>query len=219
LRVLLAFLLALVVIIAAGALVFLNLGRWLVVQDPLAPARAIVPLSGRMPARAVEAARLYRQHLAPEVWLTHPQGAQQALAPYGISYVGEQQYNREVLEKLGVPASSIRILEPRIANTADEIRVIANELDRVDGQRVILVTSPPHTRRVKTIWLKLVGNNPEAIVRHTRASPFEADRWWSNTEDSLDVLRETLGLVNAWAGFPLHPPRRPSRAAGGVPAR
>jgi uncharacterized SAM-binding protein YcdF (DUF218 family) len=218
LRVLLAFLLALVVILAAGALVFLNLGRWLVVQDPLAPARAIVPLSGRMPARAIEAARLYRQHLAPEVWLTHPYGAQQPLARYGISYVGEQEYNREVLEKLGVPASSIRILEPRIANTADEIRVIADELERVNGQRVILVTSPPHTRRVKTIWHELIGNNPEAIVRYTHAEPYEADRWWDNTQDALDVLRETLGLVNAWAGFPLHPPR-PYPMAGAAPAK
>src|SRR2546425_12792523 len=50
---------------------FLGIGRWLVVEDPLVKARAIAVLSGRMPLRAIEAAKLYRQGYAPEVWLTH----------------------------------------------------------------------------------------------------------------------------------------------------
>jgi uncharacterized SAM-binding protein YcdF (DUF218 family) len=206
LRALAALLIAFVVLAAAGALAFLGLGHWLVVEDRLGPARSIVVLSGDMPARAIETARLYRQHDAPEVWVTHPRGPERALASYGIAYVGEEEYNREVLEKLGVPAGSIRILEPRIVNTADEVRVIAEELHRVDGQRVILMTSPLHTRRVRTIWRKLVGNDPEAIVRYTRAKPFDPSRWWDNTADALDAVREILGLANAWAGFPIHPP-------------
>src|SRR5262249_19523356 len=47
-----------------------GLGRWLVVADPLGPARAVVVLSGRVPFRAIEAAAIYRGGLAPEVWLT-----------------------------------------------------------------------------------------------------------------------------------------------------
>ena len=54
-----------------GVLVFFGVGRWLVVEDPLAKARAIVVLSGAMPSRALEAAKLYREGYAPEVWLTH----------------------------------------------------------------------------------------------------------------------------------------------------
>jgi len=205
LRVLLALLVALIMVAAIGALVLLRLGGWLVVQDALEPSRAIVVLSGHMPARAIEAAWIYQQHYAPEVWLSHPPSARQVLARYGIAYVEEQEYNREVLEKLGVPPGSIRILSPGIVNTADEVRVVAAELERVGGKRVILVTSPPHTRRVKTIWRKLAGNRQEAIVRYTRAESFHADRWWDNTGDALDVMRETLGLLDAWAGFPLGP--------------
>jgi hypothetical protein len=33
------------------------------------------------------------------------------------------------------------------------------------------------------------------------------DRWWRASGDALDVVREALGLVNAWAGLPLHPSR------------
>ena len=42
-------------------------GRWLLVQDKLEKAQAIVVLSGRMPLRAIAAARLYHAGDAPEV--------------------------------------------------------------------------------------------------------------------------------------------------------
>ena len=47
-----------------------EIGRSLMVADPLEPAKAIVVLSGRVPFRAMEAASIYRDGLAPEVWLT-----------------------------------------------------------------------------------------------------------------------------------------------------
>src|ERR1700682_3697500 len=58
-------------ILFLAALVFLKVGRWLVVEDPLQKTDAIAVLSGRMPSRALEAARLYRAGYAPEVWLTY----------------------------------------------------------------------------------------------------------------------------------------------------
>src|SRR5260370_36163056 len=51
-------------------IILLGVGRWLVVEDPLEKAQAIVVLSGRMPMRAQEAARLYNRGYAAEVWLT-----------------------------------------------------------------------------------------------------------------------------------------------------
>src|SRR5436309_13458338 len=45
-------------------------GAWVVVEDPLEPARAVVVLGGGAPLRAMEAAKLYNQGWAHEVWLT-----------------------------------------------------------------------------------------------------------------------------------------------------
>jgi uncharacterized SAM-binding protein YcdF (DUF218 family) len=198
--------LLLLLAVALGGLA--HLGHWLVVEDPLAPSRAIVVLSGRMPYRAMEAAGIYRQGFAPEVWLTHVEGATKIMAQLGIRYTSEEDYDRAVLERLGVPPQSIRVLAGPTVNTEDEVRTISQELRRVGGERVILVTSMPHTRRVRTIWKVLVGARSEAIVRYTRADPFDASHWWRNTQDALAVIRETFGLLNAWAGFPLRP-RRP----------
>ncbi len=181
--------------------IFFGVGRWLVVEDPLAKARAIVVLSGAMPLRAVEAARLYRSGYAPEIWLTH------STEQMSIPFAGEDHYNALVLIHEGVPAQAIHVLEPPIVNTADEIRVVAAALARAKGESVILVTTKAHTRRVRLLWRRLAPRQNRAIVRAASGDPFDPRRWWRSTSDALDVVREALGLFNAWAGLPLHPAR------------
>ena len=116
--------------------------------------------------------------------------------------------NREVLERLGVPSPAIRVLRDGVLNTADEVRLVARELERVGASRVILVTSKPHSRRVRAIWRALVGNSPRAVVRYAASDPYDPGHWWRRTGDMLAVSREVLGLVNVWAGFPVQPDRR-----------
>src|SRR5436190_2553547 len=95
------------------ALVILfGVGRWLVVEDPLAKARAIVVLSGAMPLRAIEAAKLYRQGYAPEIWLTHSTEPGATLEEMGILFVGEDHYDALVLIHEGVPPEAIHTLKP-----------------------------------------------------------------------------------------------------------
>ena len=88
------------------------------------------------------------------------------------------------------------------------MQLVARELKQAGGNRVILVTSKPHTRRVRAIWGALVGNTPEVIVRYAREDPFNPARWWRNTKDALAVSREVLGMMNVWTGFPVQPDRQ-----------
>jgi uncharacterized SAM-binding protein YcdF (DUF218 family) len=181
------------------------LGRWLVAEDPIEKAQAIVVLSGRMPLRAVEAAKLYREGYAPRVWLTHSTEPGATLEAMGISYVGEDSYNLRVLMHEGVPADAIRVLEPPIINTADEIAAVSAALEEEKGRTVIIVTSKVHTRRVRVLWHRLAARRGRAIIRAASDDPFEPRRWWRTTGDALDVVREFLGILNAWAGMPLRP--------------
>ncbi len=50
----------------------MGLGKWLVVSEPLQPARAIAVLAGNVPYNAIEAARLFHGGEAPEVQVTCP---------------------------------------------------------------------------------------------------------------------------------------------------
>ena len=201
-------------VLAVGAVVAAlgvgYLGQWLLVADPLERARAIVVLSGRVPFRAMEAASIYRDGWAPEVWITREtqSAEEEALDKLGLSVVRGDTYNREVLERMDVPTGAIRVLEDPVDNTAQEVEVIARELRRTGGDRVILVTSKPHTRRVRATWRALVGDAPRAMVRYTRGEPYHARGWWRHTGDALAVSREVFGLMNVWAGFPVRP--RPS---------
>jgi uncharacterized SAM-binding protein YcdF (DUF218 family) len=198
-------LIGLIVVLIVAVIAVLGVGRWLVVENPLEKADAIVVLSGRIPMRAIEAARLYRAGYASQIWLTRPEEPAASLEALGIPYSGEDFFNTRVLTHEGVPLSAIRVLVPPINNTADEVRAIAAELRRENGSTVIVVTTKAHTRRVCRLWHQLARGQGHAIVRAATGDPFDPAHWWRTTGDALDVVREVLGVLNAWAGLPLHP--------------
>ena len=195
------------VILFASLLIFFNIGRWLVVEDPLEKASAIAVLSGRMPSRALEAARIYRQGYASEIWLTRTIEPGASLQALFVPFTGEEAYDRMVLMRKGVPESAIRVLDPPIANTADEMLAIGQALSKENQHTVIIVTSKVHTRRVKALWRHFSSADGQAIVRGVSDDGFDPAHWWANTADALDVVREALGLLNAWAGLPVPPAR------------
>ena len=185
-------------------------GRWLIREDALSSADAIVVLSGRMPYRAEEAARLFQMREAPEVWVSRPVNPAGQLQKFGVQFIGEEEYDREILIHEGVPESSVHIFPEPIANTEQEVNEVASEMERLGKGRVIIVTSPQHTRRVRALWKKLAGQRNQApgrqaIVRAAFEDPFDADHWWRNTRDTLSVVREMLGLLNVWVGLPVRP--------------
>ncbi len=208
-RSLLILALALALLAGLGYWAMTRAGGFLVVDDPLQRARAIVVLNGAAPFRAMGAAELYQQGWAPEVWITtaYDRDATEAYRRMSIAYTSDAEYSRKVLMKLGVPAGAIRMLPKPIRNTDEEVRVIAGALQQVGGSGVIIVTSPPHTRRVKTLWRIEVGDQKQAIVRHDTYEPYDPRHWWRHTTEGDDVVHELLGLLNARMGFVAQPDR------------
>lgn len=197
-------LIALLILVVVSVFVVRNIGRWLVVEDPLSHAGAIVVLSGGLPYRAMEAAKIYHEGMAPEIWLTRPWHSP-AIDELGLDFKSEEYYSQELLVREGVPLAATRILGKEIVNTEEEDQTIFAQMRSSGVSRVIIVTSPPHTRRVRTLWKDLAPKGTEAIVRAATMEPYDAKYWWRNTKDTYDVTREVLGLLNAWAGLPLRP--------------
>jgi uncharacterized SAM-binding protein YcdF (DUF218 family) len=190
-----------------GQTAFRNLGKWLVVEDPLERAAAIVILGGDPPYRAMEGASLFKGGWAPEIWVLSPVIREETkiMTEMGIPWMEEERLNRMILERSGVPSSVIRVLPERVKNTVAEVKLIASILREKGSHRVILVTSKVHTRRTEATWKAIVGKSPRAIVRFARPDPFDSASWWRHTEDALSVVREVLGVLNVWAGFPIEP--------------
>jgi uncharacterized SAM-binding protein YcdF (DUF218 family) len=201
-----AILLVVVLALCAAAVVaFRGVGRWLVREDPLVQADIIVVLSGGMPARAEEAAEIFRMGDAKDVWITRPDSPASELADMGAHYVGEEEYSRQVLIHGGVPPEAVRILPDPIIDTEQEIDEVTLRM-RSEGLRsVIIVTSPQHTRRVKALWRKLAEKELTLIVRGAPQDGFDANHWWRNTRDTFSVVREIMGLLNAWTGLLVRP--------------
>ena len=158
-------------------------GRWLVVEDP------------RQPARAMEAAALYTQGWAREVWLTQGTVHEEdlALERLGIERTPEHEYSRQVLMRSAVPEEAIRLLPEAVENTAAEVRAVAAYLKGAGDGRVILITSKFHTRRVKAVWRSI--RSSQTVGGAARKTPSRC---------------RTNGSVSSMLGptFPSGPPAR-----------
>ena len=182
-------------------------------EDPLQPAAAIVVLSGNVPVRAIEAAQLYHQGFAREVWLTHPGEHADALRELGFTYPAEDDFNIRVLRCQGVPAKAIRVLDSSIINTADELEAVSTALQGQGGGKVIVVTNKSHTRRVHVLWTRYYGLRGTVLVHAVSHDNFAADRWWEDTGSMHQVVHEMLGIFDAWTGMPVQSRPR-SQSAG-----
>jgi uncharacterized SAM-binding protein YcdF (DUF218 family) len=186
---------ALVVVTAAAITASIPaVAAWLVVADPLQPSDAIFVLEGRTPAREVEAAAVYHRGLAPIVALSHardPLSIARRLArlPPG------QDTASVALRNLGVPDRAILRLEPEVENTVEELAVIA-DVSRARGfRRIILVSSPSHTRRIRMIW-DARPRGVAASVYPTSYETFDPHRWWRSRHGVETMLHELGGIVN-----------------------
>ena len=225
---------------------------FLVIEDPLQPAAAIISLGGKLPFREIEAARLYREGWAPQVIVVRAtQSAEyEALKALEIDKPQEWELSREVLKQQGVPASAIVIPKEEGVGTLEELQAAwdalqhgawskEHEADRTpktqdpipntlnaarnshaqrdnainatnakDAARnnalpVILVTSKYHTRRTRLTWQYVTGGRSQPIVRAASLDPFDPEHWWQERRSILAVVREYLGLLNYYAGFPV----------------
>jgi hypothetical protein len=198
--------------LSGGLALMLGIGHWLVKEDPLQKANAIAVLSGNFPARALEAASLYRNGYAGEIWLTHPGPQSDALTQMGIRYPSEADFNYQVLRRRGVPAKAIHILDSQIINTSDELEVISSALQQKNNASVIVVTNKAHTRRVHELWNKFDSARGKLIVHGLTNDDFDPSAWWTRTADTHQVLHELLGMINVWAGLPMQSALHPREA-------
>jgi uncharacterized SAM-binding protein YcdF (DUF218 family) len=190
-------------IVGATALAALGpaAGPFLVVADPLPPtADAIVILAGSVRDRAYEAAQLYREGRAARVVVTRealPPG-DALLRTHGVEVPDTDALTRTVLIGLGVPPRAITTLRRRTYSTASEASTIARWACRQRVRELIVVTSPPHTRRARLVLERALGSAITVRVRPARTDSFSGRRWYRVRRDAKTVLSEWQKLAHHW---------------------
>ena len=194
---------ALVILAVAAYRPALHLiGQALVVEDAPAPADAVVVVAGGTPTRESTAAGLYHRGLAPLVVLSNdftPNRVREliALGARRLDYQGEA---RLVLDRLGVPTDAIVALAVPVKTTEAELRVVAESAQARGWRRVILVTSPQHSRRVKLVWTRAASGSIEGLVAIVKEDDFPGDGWWRKRRQAENILHEYLGLAAIYLG-------------------
>lgn len=187
----LGFLAGLSVLLGAAGLYFA--GDWLVLDEQPARSDAIVLLSGGM-ARPLYGADLYHRGYAPVIYVSRPKP--DALVPrlerLGIRLPRHEDLYKEILLKKKVPEEAITFFSDGHVSTVEE----AESLKKVLGSKpvkLLVVTSPYHTRRAKAIFGDIF---PNAEIRMV-ATPYESfsRQWWTDKGSALAVVLETVQTV------------------------
>ena len=193
--------LGLVIVIALAA--FPQLGPWLVVEDPLDKADAIVVLGGTMYERPLEAVDLYNAGYAPKIFLIReiPDWGERLLLERHIPIVRAVDIQIETLVKLGIPRDAIDVIEPS-DNTAEEACHVRDMVAARKMSRVIIVTSMQHTRRARLVMRRrLTPVGAHVIMRGSKYDRAVLTPWWWRDRATFRfTLFETQRLLGYWIG-------------------
>lgn len=180
---------ALVMLLIAG-IALENAGEALVVAAPLENPQAIIALGSheweRLPAAAEEA------HRTPEalVFITQPK------VPT-VHNCHDCANRIERLVAAGIDRARVVMLPEVVSNTRDEAAAALAECDRRGLHRLLVVTSPYHTRRARRIFDRAFrGREIQlGIVGAGSYSPARPEVWWKAPYDRAYVRYEWAALA------------------------
>lgn len=174
------------VLVAAGLL--LTAGYWLQTSDSPAPSEAMVVLGGNY-LRPVYAAELYKLGMTKKIYVTRVSRDpdERALDENNIPFPRREEIYRSVLLKKGVPPEAVEYYGDDVLSTIQEAEALAAHLGKAP-QSLLVVTSPYHARRSRSIF-KRVFPNTEVRVVGTPAESIPA-AWWTTQGSARVVLLE-----------------------------
>ena len=172
--------------------IYRAMAAYLVQAGEPQPADIVVLLAGDSAgSRITKGAELVRQGLAPQAMVSGPSGN------YGFY---ECDLAIPFAVKAGYPESYFLHEHHDARSTAEEARVLTQELRGRGWKRVLLVTSDYHTRRATRLFR---ATYPEATLTVVAAPDknFSVDGWWKNREGRKTFVTEWTKTVAEWFGL------------------
>ena len=190
---------AAIVLAALSLVAFLPYaGRYLVYQDPLEKADAVVVLAGARVQRWLEGADLFREGWAPHIVLSPGiiEDAEVRVRGMGIRFPTDAELARDAMLQMNIPAAAITTLPGSLDNTAQEAAAVHELATARHWSRVIVVTSKYHTRRARFAFVReFGGTNVRILMRPTRYDRSTPERWWTRRADVRYVSSELEKLI------------------------
>lgn len=193
------------VLALAGALTVLavpawvwGVGWWLDFSDEPQPSDFLVVLAGDY-GRPHGAAELFKTGVAPTLWFAktwRPWGQEEALR-IGVPFPAEEELDRAILLKRGVPEAALRQYGEFVTSTVAEARAF-KAAAKPEGKKVLVYTSRPHARRAKLVFRRELPDSEVRVVG--MPDPYFTRRWWTSQPMAYAAVLETCKLAYWLAG-------------------
>lgn len=179
-----------VVVAAPVAWVAPEAGTRLVVNRPVESPDAIVSLSSHEWDRLPETIRLARLHPGARILLTLPADVNE----YNCHDCGGRV---ALLVRGGIDRGRIHVLPIKSSGTYGEAEVVREFIRAQPVERLLIVTSPYHTRRaLATFQTLLAGTGVQiGIISANATSSAHPDAWWWTSFDRWYVRYEWVAIV------------------------
>ena len=185
--------------LALAALFIPAAGVALVVQQDVLAPQVIVSLASHEWERLPQAASIANRNPESIVLLTQPR----APTPENCNRCSERV---GWLVSLGVDRGRIAVAPGRVANTYEEAEATRQYCERHGTQRLLVVTSPYHTRRALATFESVFAHSATAVgVAPAWNSGAHPQRWWSTAYDRWYVRYEWSALVWYALRHQVHP--------------
>ena len=191
-------LVGLALVLGLAALAFPYAGRFLIIDDPVRPADAIVVLDSRGAERWLEGVDLYKEQFATHLVLSPGiiRPAEVKVRQMGVRYPTQAELVRDAMTQLGVPPTAIVVLPRAVDNTAEEAAVTRPIVLERGWTSIIVVTSKYHTRRTRFAFQReFAGTGVQVQVKGSRHDEVMADGWWRSRSDLRYVISELQKLA------------------------
>lgn len=181
-------------------------GPWLQRADKLKPADAVMMLMGSIGDRVLYTNDLYDQHYAQRIIFAEEYNSGlKALRQKGVSIDGTTQLVHSAFLQLAVPDSVITVIPGDANSTLKEALLLSDYFkqkykDRTRPLRIIIVSSPAHTRRAGMIFRRALRRLPFPVEIIMAPSPYGQSityTWVLYREQIQDVMGEYVKLT-AW---------------------
>ena len=185
----------LAVVPAAPAPVLRAAGWALVRDDPIERADVIVIAADADGEGVLEAADLVQKGVATRVALFSdpPDAIDQEFLRRGVPYEDRAAVSTRQLTALGITA--IEHIA-RASGTEAEARVLPEWCEREGIRSLIFVTTRDHSRRLRRVVQRsMTGHTTRIMVRPSRYSKFDPDRWWQSRDGIRTQIVELQKLV------------------------
>lgn len=165
------------------------LGNFLVVNEPLQPADAVVVLSGGELDRLEKAVNIIKAEKARYLILTETQETTES-GWKTADYLASEAHQR------GIPVPQIVITRKVATNTQEEAIATLDILKERGWNTLIVVTDPYHTRRSQLIFQQVLSKEPvEFIVVSSKEPRLNAWLWYLDRDSRNSVFRELISLL------------------------